>query len=271
MKVFIKSCLDGMKEVATNSVDLIITSPPYWDLKDYQEDKQLGLGTTYETYIKYMEDCILGCTRVMKHDGFCVFDVADVRKNFSKSKDSRPKLYSIQSDIIKIFEKYGIELFSHIIWEKTSIKKGEKRHIIYGSVDREYIYPPYVYTDLNIEHLLVFRKPGPFRELDKLKVRDYKLLKEENIKLYDPVWRIDGVSSSIHPAVFPDELVKRVILMYSLIIFDPFAGTGTTLRVAQMLNRKSLGYEINFNYIKDVVNYFGLVEGEHGIYENGTI
>lgn len=274
MKVFIKSCLDGMREIKTNSVDLIITSPPYWDLKDYANDKQLGLGTTYETYVKYLEDCILGCTRVMKYDGFCVFNVADIRRNFSKSKYERSKLYSIQADIIKIFEKYGIELFSHIIWEKNSTKKGRKRYILYGSVDKSYIYPPYVYPDLDIEHILVFRKPGPLRKLEKYDERIDKLEKEMYIHFYNSVWKFDGEDSDIHPAVFPSELAKRIIIMFSLsgdVVFDPFAGSGTTLRVAQILNRKSLGYELNFNYIKNLVDEFNLVKNNDDEYENSTI
>lgn len=270
MKIYNKSSLEGMLEVDTNSINLILTSPPYWDLKDYGDKKQLGIGLTFETYIRFLCTNILACSRVLKIDGFCVFNVADVRRNLSENKNDRPKLYSIQSYIIREFEKLGLELFSHIIWEKTSVKKGEKGKIIYGSVDKDFIYPPYVYNDLSIEHILIFRKPGAKRKLPKLKNRKDGIPKDEIGELYNSVWKFnESTKNKSHPAVFSKEFANRIIKMYSLkgdIVLDPFAGIGTTLEEATNLGRLSIGYELNLSYLNDLIVKYNLTQISDGQY-----
>lgn len=271
MKIYNKSSLDGMVEIVTNSIDLILTSPPYWDLKDYGDSKQLGLGVTYETYLRFLYNNILACSRVLKSDAFCVFNVADIRKNLSGNKNDRPKVYSIQSYIIREFQKLGLELFSHIIWEKNSVKKGEKGKIIYGSVDKHYIYPPYAYNDLSIEHILVFRKPGTKRELPKLIDRKDKIPKNEIGDLYNSIWKFnESTNDKNHPAAFPKEFAKRIIKMYSVeedMVLDPFVGSGTTLDEAIKLGRIATGYELNLSFLDDIISKYKLVElsdGEYG-------
>lgn len=264
MKIYNRSSLDGMVEIVTNSIDLILTSPPYWDLKDYGDNKQLGLGLTYETYLKFLYNNILACSRVLKSDAFCVFNVADIRRNLRGDKNDRPRVYSIQSYLIREFEKLGLELFSHIIWEKNSVKKGEKGKIIHGSVDKDYIYPPYVYNDLSIEHILVFRKPGVKRELPKLIHRKDKFLKNEVQDFYNPVWKLnESTNDKNHPAAFPKELASRIVKMYSLkgdVVLDPFVGSGTTLEEATKLGRATIGYELNLSYLDEIISKYKLVE-----------
>lgn len=257
IKIYNKNSIENMKEINTNSIDLVITSPPYWDIKDYKSDEQLGLGLTYKCYLELLKKNIFECMRVLKEVGFCVFNVADIRKNVSKSKYSRSKIYPIHSDLIQYFISMDFEFFSHTIWKKESVKKGDKGKIIYGSVDKEYIYPPYVYNDLSIEHILVFRKPGNQRNLPKLNERVDKFLKEDIEDWFTPIWNINPSShNKDHPATFPDELVNRIINLYSIkgdTILDPFCGTGTTLKVANELQRNAIGYEINLGYLTTII------------------
>lgn len=262
-----------MKDIKTNSIDLILTSPPYWDIKDYKNEEQLGLGLTYNGYLELLKHNMFECMRVLKEDGFCIFNVADINKNLSKSKNSRPEIYPLHSDIIQYFRSIGMEFNAHRIWEKQSTKKGEKGKIIYGAVDKNYIYPPYVYNDLMIEHILIFRKPGKKRKLPKIEDRKDKFCKEKYQGWLSQVWKINPSKSKNHPATFPPELVTRLISLYSIkgdIILDPFCGTGTTLKVAKELERNSIGYELNLNYIKPFISELNMKKfGKVYMYEKG--
>lgn len=272
MKIYNKSSLDGMVEIKTNTIDLILTSPPYWDLKDYGHENQLGLGLTYKTYLRFLNSNLLACARVLKADGFCVFNVADIRKNLNGDKNSRSQIYSIQAYLIREFEELGLELFSHIIWRKRSVKKGKKGKILYGSVDGEYIYTPYVYNDLSFEHILVFRKPGDRRVLPKLKDREDKYKKDEFQENYDPIWVFDeSTKGKEHPARFPNKLAETIIKMYSLkgdTILDPFAGSGTSLDEADKLSRKAIGYEVNLEHLKELISKYNIIKVETSKYTN---
>lgn len=251
-KIFIKSCLEGMKEINTNSIDLIFTSPPYWDLIDYKNSNQLGLGITFETYLAFMDKFLLSSARVLKFDSFLVINIADIRKNLSNSLNDRPKIYSIQSHIIPKLKSLGLDFHAHIIWKKKSVKASGKK-IIYGSIDREYIYPPFAYNDLDIEHILVFRKPGTKRKLPPLASRIDKIPKENLSDEYSSLWEFNETSNhKEHPATFPLALAERVIKLYSITndtVLDPFIGSGTTALGCINLNRNFIGYELNKDYL----------------------
>lgn len=262
IKIYNKSSINNMEDIKTNSIDLILTSPPYWDIKNYNNEQQLGLGLTYRCYIENLKKNMFECMRVLKEDGFCVFNVADIRKNVGDSKECRPKMYPIHSDIIQYFIGMDFDLYAHTIWKKESVKKGKKGKIIHGAVVGDYIYPPYVYNDLSIEHILVFRKPGKKRKMIPIKERVDKFLKEETKEWLSPVWYINpSPYKKEHPATFPTELVSRIINLYSIkgdTILDPFCGTGTTLKVANELERNSIGYDINIDFIQPLIESFNM-------------
>jgi DNA modification methylase len=262
LTIYIKDSCINMNEIANNSIDLVLTSPPYWMLRNYENQNQIGLGMTYKQFIYYLKNNIIECIRVLKEDALAVFIVGDIRPKAGyggKEEDSRCKTYSLQAKIINIFEEFDCDLFSHIIWSKTSNKSNKK---IYGNVDKEFVYPPYIHMDLSNEHILVFRKPGnrrniPSREIYKFN-GDIIDKKSEAITWLKPVWFIEPVNSNTtnHPAPFPSELVERLIRLFSLkgdTILDPFCGSGTTLKVAFKLGRTAIGYEINSDYLSDII------------------
>lgn len=252
------SSTEGMKEIGNNTINLIITSPPYWDLKDYKNNNQLGLGMTYEFYMDLLKKNLYECVRVLKNDSFCVINVADIRRRLSKSEECRPKIFSLHCDIIKYFESMGLELFTHYIWNHKINHVANK---VYGAKskigDDLYVYPPYIYSELSIEHILVFRKGGPIRKLPKpLHRRVDKFKLKEIASWLQPIWTINSTKSSLHPATFPEELVERLIYLFSITgdtILDPFCGTGTTLKVAKKLKRSCIGYELNYSYIEPLI------------------
>jgi DNA modification methylase len=245
--IYQKDSTKDLLEIKTASVDLILTSPPYWNIVDYENSSQLGSGLTYKQFIRIFK----------KYTG----------------KGSRPRMYSLQSDIIRYFTEMDFDFFSHIIWKKESVKKGEKGKIIYGSVGKgkykDFVAPPYIYTDLSIEHILIFRKPGIKQEiplLERLSDEHTRILKKDVEKWLDPVWYITPRRHSTHPATFPEELVERLIKMYSKkgdIVLDPFSGTGTTLKVALDLHRNAIGYEINEKYIHELTKSYPLKQQEN--------
>jgi DNA modification methylase len=272
--IYQKDSTKDLLEIKTASVDLILTSPPYWNIVDYENSSQLGSGLTYKQFIRIFKKNLLECMRVLKEDSFGIFIVGDVRKGTKYTgKGSRPRMYSLQSDIIRYFTEMDFDFFSHIIWKKESVKKGEKGKIIYGSVGKgkykDFVAPPYIYTDLSIEHILIFRKPGIKQEiplLERLSDEHTRILKKDVEKWLDPVWYITPRRHSTHPATFPEELVERLIKMYSKkgdIVLDPFSGTGTTLKVALDLHRNAIGYEINEKYIHELTKSYPLKQQEN--------
>lgn len=257
-----------MGELATGSVDLIITSPPYWNLKDYKHPKQLGKSQTYKHFLYVLKQNLIECMRVLKEDSFACFIVGDIRTS-KYSSTGRPKLYSLQSSLIHFLtEEMDLDLFSHFIWHKYGIKQGEKESIVYGSVCtgeyKGWAVPPFLYTDLLTEYILVFRKPG-MRKRASAGERQRESLnlisKDELREWLDPVWKINSPTNSKHRATFPAELVKRLIRLFSLkgdIILDPFTGTGTTLSTAIEHHRNAIGYELNLEPLEDLIKDYSL-------------
>lgn len=277
LQIFNKSSED-MNEIQTSSIDLVLTSPPYWDLINYGEKNQVGIGLTYKHYLNKLENILLERMRVLKSDTFIVMIVADIRKQAHYlGGEERPQIYPLHADIIQYFLSMGFQFFQHFIWKKTAINK-PKGKIIYGSVGRGsnkgIASPPFLYSDLLFEHVLVFRKPGKRRLMPSLEERfkdpynaiDIVLAKE----WVSPIWHIESPKHPYHPATFPTELAYRLIKMYSFrgeVVLDPFVGSGTTIDTALRLNRNAIGYEINEKYVTQIrTRYPSLIsiEGSRG-------
>lgn len=267
LKLFHKDSTKDMSELNTASIDLIITSPPYWNLVDYEFEKQLGYGLTYKHFLLLLKNTLIECMRVLKDDAFAVFVVADIRKRSGyRGKDERPRIYPLHADIINFFLEMDFDFFQHFIWRKQGINK-PKGPIVYGTVgNKEYkglASPPFLYSDLLMEHIIVFRKPGRKRTLPSPQERfldQYNQIKFDDLRLWvDPVWHINSPADDNHPATFPAELAYRLIKMFSFrndFVLDPFAGSGTALSVALSIERNAIGYELNPSYIDILVGQY---------------
>ncbi len=228
-----------MVEVPDNSIGFIITSPPYWDLKNYNHKTQIGLGQSYKEYLIELEKVFKECIRVLKLGRFFALVIG--------TRISDGELKHIPMDCINILRRLGFTLKKEIIWSKPKGTQGLWQR---GTTQflKKKPYPGCVNINIQHEFILIFQKEGEF---------EYKAteeLSESFIKeICWSVWELKVSQLKGHPAPFPVKLPLRLIKMFSYsddIILDPFWGIGNTSLAARMLGRKSIGYEISKEYCK---------------------
>lgn len=243
-----------MKEVPDKSVHLIITSPPYWQLKDYGSKDQIGFNDSYEDYINNLSLVWKECHRVL-HNGcrLCI----NIGDQFARSVYyGRYKIIPIRTEIIKFCETIGFDYMGAIIWQKPTTMNTTGGASVMGS----FPYPRNGIIKIDYEFILIFKKPGDPPKISKELKEKSKLTKEEWNEYFSGHWRFNGVKQSGHLAMFPEELPKRLIKMFSFIgdtVFDPFLGSGTTSLAAINLNRSSIGYEINEKFLPVIKEKLG--------------
>ena len=235
-----------MEELKDESVHLIITSPPYWQLKDYGNGSQIGFNDSYEDYINNLNLVWKECYRVL-HNGcrLCV----NIGDQFARSVYyGRYKIIPIREEIIKFCETIGFDYMGAIIWQKVTTCNTTGGATIMGS----FPYPRNGIIKLDYEFILIFKKLGdPPKVSREIKEKSKLTTKEWNEYFYGH-WNFSGEKQDKHLAMFPEELPKRLIKMFSFVgdtVLDPFLGSGTTCLAAGNLNRNSVGYEINKDFL----------------------
>lgn len=244
----------NLSHIPDKSVHLIITSPPYWQLKDYGSSNQIGFHDSYECYINNLNMVWSECNRVL-HDGcrLCI----NIGDQFARSVYyGRYKVIPIRTEIIRFCETLGMDYMGAIIWQKQTTMNTSGGGAVMGS----FPYPRNGILKIDYEFILVFKKQGkaptPSTEQKKLS----EMTKEEWNTYFASHWTFGGAKQDGHIAVFPEELPHRLIKMFSFAgetVFDPFMGSGTTALAARNLQRNSIGYEINpdfFTYYKQKVD-----------------
>ncbi|GIV43094.1 MAG: methyltransferase [Bacteroidia bacterium] len=235
-----------MLELLDNSVHLVITSPPYWQLKDYGTDNQIGFHDSYENYINNLNLVWKECYRVL-HNGcrLCV----NIGDQFARSVYyGRYKVIPIREEIVKFCENIGFDYMGAIIWQKVTTSNTTGGGVQMGS----YPYPRNGILKLDYEFILVFKKLGDSPKPSKEQKELSKMTAEEWNTFFAGHWNFPGVRQSGHIAMFPEELPRRLIKMFSFVgetVLDPFAGSGTTALAAKNTFRNSVGYEINPEFI----------------------
>lgn len=248
----------NMIELKDESIHLVVTSPPYWQLKDYGTENQIGFHDDYETYINHLNLTWQECHRVL-HKGcrLCI----NIGDQFARSVYyGRYKVIPIHSEIIKFCETIGFDFMGSIIWQKATTMNTTGG----GSVMGSFPHPRNGIVKLDFEYILLFKKQGtapkPTTEQKALSA----MTTEEWNTYFNGHWYISGVRQEGHLAMFPEELPHRLIKMFSFSgenVLDPFMGSGTTALAAKRLGRNSCGYEINPNFLP-------IIEKKLGVHEN---
>ena len=229
-----------------NSVHLAITSPPYWQLKDYGTDDQIGFHDNYENYINNLNLVWKECYRTL-HNGcrLCV----NIGDQFARAVYyGRYKVIPIREEIIKFCENIGFDYMGAVIWQKVTTSNTTGGGVQMGS----YPYPRNGILKLDYEFILIFKKLGDAPKHTKEQKELSKMTAEEWNTFFAGHWNFTGARQNGHIAMFPEELPRRLIKMFSFVgetVLDPFSGSGTTSLAAKNLERNSIGYEINPEFI----------------------
>lgn len=225
------NCLEKMKDIPDNSIDLVVTSPPYFNLKEYSK------WDNYSDYLEFIDMCFSDISRIIKEGRFVCWNIQDNIPN--PTKDGR-KYFALMPDTIKIAQKYGFEWECNIIWDKSNATQ-----IMLGS----YPYPPTMIYRQITESICIFRKHG---KADLTNKKDIDKLDRETWSKYTKIiWTIQAQTKSKHSAPFPEEIPKRLIKLHSFsddIVLDPFAGSGTTAIACINTNRNYICIELHENY-----------------------
>jgi len=258
MKTFHKIIIGDsryMKEVPNESVHLIITSPPYWQLKDYGNSQQIGFDNNYEDYINNLNLVWNECHRILHRGCRLCINIGD---QFARSVYyGRYKVIPIRTEIIKFCESADFDYMGSIIWQKVTTCNTTGGATVMGS----FPYPRNGIVKIDYEFILIFKKYGKSPKVSKEIKEKSKLSKEEWNEYFTGHWNFPGEKQDKHLAMFPEELPKRLIKMFSFVgdkLLDPFLGSGTTSLAAKNLHRNSIGYEINEYFLPIIKEKLGL-------------
>jgi len=228
--------------IADESVQLMVTSPPYWNVRDYGHPGQIGYGDYLGNYLAKLDEVWQEVVRVLLPDGKMAVNIGNIY--YSEPGEKRRTTANLTFLVWERLNRLSNMLFmGTIYWQKTTSRSGA---VLFGS----YPYPTNFMISNAFEPIFVFRKKGVRKVTTEVKERS-KISLEEFRVFRDAVWQINGAAADKHAAAFPVELPRRLIKMYSFAgdtILDPFTGSGTTSRAAMDSGRSSIGIEINTEF-----------------------
>ena len=258
MKATIHRLINGdsrdLSFLRDESVHLVVTSPPYWNLKKYNENPdQLGHIQDYETFLFEIEKVWRHVYRLLVPGGRLVCVVGDVcvaRRNFG-----RHLVFPLHADICVMCRRIGFDNLNPIIWHKIANASYEVSN---GSKFLGKPYEPNAIIKNDMEFILMQRKPGGYRQPTNEQRERSRIAKDEFDQWFQQIWNITGASTKQHPAPFPLELAIRLVRMFSFsgdTVLDPFCGTGTTMVAARRTGRNSIGVDIDPEYCRMAARY----------------
>ncbi len=198
-----------MFEIEDQSVQLIVTSPPYWSIKNYGIQNQIGYGQTLHEYLKDLYRVWKESYRVLEPGRRLIINIGD---QFARSIIyGRYKIIPLHAEIIAQCEDIGFDYMGAIIWQKKTTMNTTGGANVMGS----YPYPPNGMVEIDYEHILIFKKPGKSKRVPKDIKEKSRLSKEEWKEYFYGHWYFGGARQIDHQAMFPDELPKRLIKMFT--------------------------------------------------------
>ncbi|MDA0840580.1 MAG: site-specific DNA-methyltransferase [Planctomycetota bacterium] len=228
------------------SLHLVLTSPPYWTLKEYREsENQLGFVADYEDCLQQLDRVWQQCFDALVPGGRLICVVGDVCLSRRKN-NGRHAVVPLHASIQEHCRKIGFDNLSPIIWSKIANATYEMEG---GTNFLGKPYEPNAVIKNDMEFILMQRKSGGYRK-PTLSTRILSLISEENHRnWFQQIWTgITGASTRRHPAPYPIELAERLIRMFSFVgdtVLDPFSGTGTSIIAAAKWARNSIGVEVD--------------------------
>src|SRR5260370_24543484 len=238
-----------MSKLEPGSVHLVITSPPYWTLKEYRDSHgQMGHIENYEEFLAELDKVWVHCLRVLVPGGRLICIVGDVCLSRRKN-NGRHTVVPLHASIQEHCRRLGFDNLGPIIWHKIANAAYE---VANGAGFLGKPYEPNSVIKNDIEFVLMERKSGGYRTPD-LATRILSVISDENHKdWFQQIWSgLTGASTRQHPAPYPLELAERLIRMFSFVgdtVLDPFLGTGTTSVAAAKTGRNSIGFEVDEHY-----------------------
>jgi DNA modification methylase len=246
----------SLRSVSDESVHLVVTSPPYWTLKEYNDSAgQLGHVEEYEDFLDELDKVWRECYRVLVPGGRVVIVVGDVA--VARREFGRHLVFPLHSDIQVRCRKLGFDNLNPIIWYKIANAKFEVNNGNGGFLGKP--YEPNAIIKNDMEFVLMQRKPGGYRNPTEEQRNLSRIPKESFKEWFRQIWTLGGASTRDHPAPFPLEMAERLVRMFSFVddvVLDPFSGTGTTLVAAARWGRSGVGVEIDPHYYQLSIDRF---------------
>jgi DNA modification methylase len=246
-----------MTEVDDAGIDLVVTSPPYWQIKDYGVSGQIGYGQSLHEYLKDLYHTWRECFRVLREGARLCINIGD---QFARaSVYGRYKVIPLHAEFINQCEQIGFDFMGAIIWQKKTTMNTSGGAAIMGS----YPFPPNGIVEIDYEFIHIFKKPGQSKKVSKETKAASQMTKEEWKQYFSGHWYFGGTRQVGHEAMFPEELPRRLIKMFTFqgdTVLDPFLGSGTTAKAALDLARNAVGYEINPDFLQAIPQKIGGVD-----------
>jgi DNA modification methylase len=236
-------------DFADRPIHLVVTSPPYWTLKRYNEHpEQLGHLPDYDAFLAALDEVWQTCYRALVPGGRLVINVGDVCLSRRKN-NGRHTVVPLHASIQEHCKLIGFDNLATIIWHKIASAKYE---VSGGGGFLGKPYEPNAVIKNDIEFVLMQRKPGGYRSPTK-RERLLSMISEENYqRWFRQIWSdLPGTSNPKHPAPFSLDFAERLIRMFSFVgdtVLDPFMGTGTTNLACARWGRNSIGIELDTGY-----------------------
>jgi len=239
-----------------SSVHLVVTSPPYWTLKRYNEhEHQLGHVTDYNEFLKALDAVWAHCLRALVPGGRLVCVVGDVCLSRRKN-NGRHTVVPLHAAIQERCRRIGFDNLASIFWHKIANARYEVEGNTAGFLGKP--YEPNAVIKNDVEFILMQRKPGGYRSPGRIE-RVLSVISADNYqRWFRQVWGdVTGASTRKHPAPYPLELAERLVRMFSFVgdtVLDPFMGIATTNLAAARWGRNSIGVEIDESYFEMASN-----------------
>jgi modification methylase len=245
----------SLAELGDGSVDLVVTSPPYWHIKDYGVPGQTGYGQSLHHYLRDLYYVWQECFRVLTPGSRLCLNIGD---QFARAAVyGRYKVIPLHAEFIAQCERIGFDFMGSIIWQKKTTINTTGGAVVMGS----YPHPPNGLVEIDYEFILLFKKPGQSKKVSTEIKEASRLTKEEWKEYFAGHWHFGGAKQVGHEAMFPAELPRRLIRMFTFrgdTVLDPFLGSGTTVQVALELDRQAVGYEINEDFLSIIEEKIGV-------------